>query len=126
MVHNPAHDLFSIGNFLCRVTKRHQSVQISKSFGLQPVTSRLPMSQGWALSIFGSKGQGHIAWITENDFRHIAAYPLHLCSLNFTCRLPMSQGLALSTLGSKVQGHNAWITENGFWHITAYPSCISP
>ena len=38
MVHNPAHDLFSIGYFLCRV-RRHQSVQISKSFGLQPVTT---------------------------------------------------------------------------------------
>ena len=34
MAHNPAHDLFSISHF----PKRHQSVQISKSFGLQPVT----------------------------------------------------------------------------------------
>ena len=48
MVHNPAHDLFSIGHFLCRV--RHQSVQLSKSFGLQPVTiyrHTTPFQKGW-------------------------------------------------------------------------------
>ena len=42
MVHNPAHDLFSIGHCLC--PKRHQCVQISKSFGLQPVTRSIPIT----------------------------------------------------------------------------------
>ena len=38
MVHNPAYDLFSIGNFLCRVNDTNPPKYLSR-FGLQPVTN---------------------------------------------------------------------------------------
>ena len=51
--------------------------------------------------IFGSKGQGHNALITENCYWCIIAFPLHLSSWNFTQRLPMSWGCTLLISGSK-------------------------
>ena len=63
------------------------------------------------------KGQGHNAFITENELCHIIALPLQLTSWNFLKRLPISQGCTLLILRQKVkgQGHNALNTENDFF-----------
>ena len=54
------------------------------------------MSQGCALLISRSKGQGHSALISQNGFQHKNVFPLHLWSRNFRHRIPMTQGCALS------------------------------
>ena len=43
----------------------------------------LPMSQGCALLILGSKGQGHGAWLFENGFRTITDSVINQWSWNF-------------------------------------------
>ena len=68
----------------------------------------LPMSQGCALLILGSKGQGHGLSMFENGFRTITDYVIHLWSWNFIHLLPMSQGCALLILGSKGQRSRSW------------------
>ena len=55
-------------------------------------------------------GQGHSAGISENCFKCITAFPLHLWSHNFTYRLFMSQGCALLISRSKGQGHSTLIS----------------
>ena len=79
--------------------------------------------QGWPLSIFGSKGQGHRTWITETDFRTVAAFPFHLSSWNLVHKLSMSQGWPLLILGS--EGRRTWITENDFRTTSALPFHLS-
>ena len=66
-------------------------------------------------------GQGHSAGISENCFKCITAFPLHLWSHNFTHRLFMSQGYALLISRSKGQGHSALISQNGFQHKNVFP-----
>ena len=51
----------------------------------------LPMSQGCALLILRSKGQGHGAWLFVNCFRTITDSVINLWSWNFIHLLPMSQ-----------------------------------
>ena len=66
------------------------------------------MSQGCALLILRSKGQGHGAWLFENGFRTITDSVINLWSWNFMHLLPMSQGCALLILGSKGQRSRSW------------------
>ena len=66
------------------------------------------MSQGCALLILRSKGQGHGAWLFENGFRTITDSVINLWSWNFIHLLPMSQGCALLILGSKGQRSRSW------------------
>ena len=68
----------------------------------------LTMSQGCALLILRSKGQGHGAWLFENGFRTITDSVINLWSWNFIHLLPMSQGCALLILGSKGQRSRSW------------------
>ena len=68
----------------------------------------LPMSQGCALLILGSKGQGHGAWLFENGFRTITDSVINLWSWNFIHLLTMSQGCALLILRSKGQRSRSW------------------
>ena len=77
----------------------------------------LPMSQGCALLILGSKvkGQGHGLSMFENGFRTITDYVIHLWSWNFIHLLPMSQGCALLILGSKGQRSRSWIINVWKW-----------
>ena len=75
----------------------------------------LPMSQGCALLILGSKGQGHGLSMFENGFRTITDYVIHLWSWNFIHLLPMSQGCALLILGSKGQRSRSWIIDVWKW-----------
>ena len=76
------------------------------------------MSQGCALLILRSKGQGHGAWLFENGFWTITDSVINLWSWNFIHLLTMSQGCALLILRSKGQVHGAWLFENGFRTIT--------
>ena len=74
MAHNPAHDLFSIGHF-------HQSVLISKSFGLQPVTMKdllIDYSMP-SLSHNGIRTHNQETLISTTQFRSIlvASYKRH-------------------------------------------------
>ena len=66
------------------------------------------MSQGCALLILGSKGQGHGAWLFENGFRTITDSVINLWSWNFIHLLTMSQGCALLILRSKGQRSRSW------------------
>ena len=71
----------------------------------------LPMSQGCALLILGSKGQRSRSWrmvIFENGFRTITDSVINQWSWNFIHLLPMSQGCALLILGSKGQRSRSW------------------
>ena len=67
-----------------------------------------PMSQGCALLILGSKGQGHGAWLFENGFRTITDSVINQWSWNFIHLLTMSQGCALLILRSKGQRSRSW------------------
>ena len=49
------------------------------------------------------KGQGHRTLITENDFRTITAFPLHLFSLKIVQKFDTSHGWPLLIFGSKGQ-----------------------
>ena len=66
------------------------------------------MSQGCALLILRSKGQGHGAWLFENGFRTITDSVINLWSWNFIHLLTMSQGCALLILRSKGQRSRSW------------------
>ena len=66
------------------------------------------MSQGCALLILGSKGQGHGAWLFENGFRTITDSVINQWSWNFIHLLTMSQGCALLILRSKGQRSRSW------------------
>ena len=68
----------------------------------------LTMSQGCALSILRSKGQGHGAWLFENGFRTITDSVINQWSWNFIHLLTMSQGCALLILRSKGQRSRSW------------------
>ena len=68
----------------------------------------LTMSQGCALLILRSKGQGHGAWLFENGFRTITDSVINLWSWNFIHLLTMSQGCALLILRSKGQRSRSW------------------
>ena len=78
----------------------------------------LPMSQGCALLISGSKGQVHGALIIENGFRTITDSVMDLWSCNFIHLLLMSQRCALLIMRRKGQGHGAFLIESGFQMIT--------
>ena len=66
------------------------------------------MSQGCALLILKSKGQGHGAWLFENGFRTITDSVINLWSWNFIHLLTMSQGCALLIFRSKGQRSRSW------------------
>ena len=66
-------------------------------------THRLPLS---ALSIWGSKVQGHNALIIKKGFRSrvTTSIPLYLLAWKFTRRFPMNKGYALLVSGQKPKG----------------------
>ena len=78
----------------------------------------LTLSQGYALLISGSKGQGHGALVIDNGFRTITDSAIHLWSWNFIHLLPLSRGCALLISGPKGQGHGLIVIENGVRTIT--------
>ena len=83
----------------------------------------LPMSQGCALLISGTKGQRSRS-LGTGDWKWFPDYnwlwnPYMIMKLH-TLTLPMGQGCALLILGSKGQGHRALVIENGFRTITDY------